>query len=86
MDGDDDWASTANVTLQDTANTPVVGASVAVAGLVGNAMIDEGNSNVTLGEAIADGDGFTEGKGLDIAGDANGTGSDLIVTVFGCIM
>jgi hypothetical protein len=72
--------------LQDTANTPVVGATAAVAGLTGNAMIDEGNSNVTLGKAIADGNGFTAGKGLDIAGNANGTGSDLIVTVFGCIM
>jgi hypothetical protein len=84
VDGATDWATTTTVTLQDTA--AVVGATVAVAGLVGNAMIDEGNSNVTLGEAIADGDGFTAGKGLDIAGDANGTGSDLIVTVFGCIM
>ena len=84
VDGDTKWAATANVTLQDTA--AVVGATVAVAGLIGNAMIDEGNSNVTLGEAIADGDGFTAGKGLDIVGDAIGTGSDLIVTVFGCIM
>ena len=86
VDGDTAWATTANVTLQDTAGTPVVGATVAVAGLAANAMIDEGNTNVTLGEAIADGDGFTEGKGLDIAGNANGTGSNLIVTVFGCIM
>ena len=49
-------------------------------------MIDEGNTNVTLAEPIADGDGFTTAKGLDIVGNANGTGSDLIVTVFGCIM
>lgn len=86
VDGGTAWATTTNVTLQDTANTPVVGATVLVAGLTANAMIDEGDTNVTLGEAIADGDGFTAGKGLDIAGNANGTGSDLIVTVFGCIM
>ena len=84
VDGGTKWETTANVTLQDTA--AVVGATVAVAGLAANAMIDEGDTNVTLGEAIADGDGFTAGKGLDIAGNANGTGSDLIVTVFGCIM
>jgi hypothetical protein len=84
VDGATDWATTATVTLQDTAG--VVGATVLVAGLTGNAMIDEGDTNVTLGKAIADGNGFTAGKGLDIAGNANGTGSDLIVTVFGCIM
>lgn len=86
VDGADDWATTTNVTLQDTADTPVVGLTAAVAGLKGNAMIDEGNTNVTLAAPIADGAGFTTAKGLDIAGNANGTGSDLIVTVFGCIM
>lgn len=84
VDGETDWATTANVTLQDT--EAVVGATAVVAGLVGNAMIDEGDTNVTLAAPVADGDGFTTAKGLDIAGDANGTGSDLIVTVFGCIM
>lgn len=86
VDGETAWATTTSVTLQDTADTPEVGATVAVAGLIANAMIDEGNTNVTLAAPIADGDGFTTAKGLDIAGDANGTGSDLIVTVFGCIM
>ena len=86
VDGAVDWGTTATVTLQDTAGTPVVGLTAAVAGLTGNAMIDEGNTNVTLAAPIADGAGFTAAKGLDIAGNANGTGSDLIVTVFGCIM
>lgn len=86
VDGNTKWEDTGNVTLQDTAGTPVVGATVAVDGLAANATFDEGDTNVTLGEAIADGDGFTAGKGLDIVGNANGTGSDLIVTVFGCIM
>ncbi|HUM85032.1 MAG TPA: hypothetical protein PLN48_14900, partial [Lachnospiraceae bacterium] len=86
VDGETDWATTATVTLQDTATSPVVGATVAVAGLTANAMIDEGNTNVTLAAPIADGAGFTAAKGLDIVGNANGTGSDLIVTVFGCIM
>lgn len=86
VDGATNWATTTTVTLQDTAGTPMVGATVLVAGLTGDAMIDEGDTNVTLGEAIADGKGFTAGNGLDIVGDANGTGSDLIVTVFGCIM
>lgn len=86
VDGGTNWATTSAVTLQDTAASPVVGATVAVAGLTGNAMIDEGNSNVTLAAPVADGVGFTTGKGLDIAGNANGTGSNLLVTVFGCIM
>lgn len=86
VDGGVNWGTTATVTLQDTAASPVVGATVAVAGLVANAMIDEGNTNVTLAAPVADGAGFTTAKGLDIAGNANGTGSNLIVTVFGCIM
>lgn len=86
VDGAVNWGTTATVTLQDTAASPVVGLTAAVAGLTANAMIDEGDTNVTLAAPIADGAGFTAAKGLDIAGNANGTGSDLIVTVFGCIM
>lgn len=86
VDGAVNWGTTATVTLQDTAGSPVVGLTAAVAGLTANAMIDEGDTNVTLAAPIADGAGFTAAKGLDIAGNANGTGSDLIVTVFGCIM
>ena len=44
VDGDTEWATTANVTLQDTAEIPVVGATVAVAGLAANAMFDEGDT------------------------------------------
>lgn len=85
VDGENAWAGTTNVTLQDT--DAVVGATVAVAGLTDDATFDEGDAKVALGEAIADGVGFTAGKGLVIVGDVNGTaGSDLIVTVFGCIM
>ena len=75
VDGAVNWGTTATVTLQDTAGSPVVGLTAAVAGLTANAMIDEGNSNVTLAAPIADGAGFTTAKGLDIAGNANGTGS-----------
>jgi len=86
VDGATEWETTATVTLQDTADTPVVGATADVAGLTANAMIDEGDTNVTLAAPVADGDGFTAAKGLDIAGNDDGTGSDLIVTVFGCVM
>lgn len=86
VDGATAWGTTATVTVQDTAVSPVVGATVAVAGLTANAMIDEGNTNVTLAAPIADGAGFTTAKGIDIAANANGTGSNLLVTVFGCIM
>ena len=86
VDGATAWGTTATVTVQDTAASPVVGATVAVAGLTANAMIDEGNTNVTLAAPVADGAGFTTAKGIDIAANANGTGSNLLVTVFGCIM
>ena len=73
VDGAVDWATTATVTLQDTADTPVVGLTAAVAGLKANAMIDEGNSNV-LWRPLSRTAQIHSGKGLDIAGNANGTG------------
>ena len=84
VDGGVDWATTATVSLQDTAGSPVVGCTVATSALTGNAMVQL--ADAALFAPIADGAGFTTAKGLDIVGDANGTGSNLLVTVFGCIM
>jgi hypothetical protein len=85
VDGGTNWATTANVFLQDTAASPVVGITAAVAALTANAMVQIGSTNITLAAPVADGAGFTTAKGLNIAGNANGTGSNLIVTIFGCI-
>jgi hypothetical protein len=74
------------VTIQDDAGTPVIGVTIAAAGLIGNAFIDLSEANTTVGDAVALGTGFTAEKGLDVAGDAAfGAGSDLEVTVFGYI-
>ena len=85
VDGATKWATTATVALQDTAASPVAGATIAVAGLTANAQLMIPDTNITLAAPIADGAGFTTAKGLDIVADANGTGSDLIVTIFGYI-
>lgn len=84
VDGGTNWGTTATISVQDTAASPVVGCTVATSALTGNAMVQL--SDATLLAPIADGAGFTTAKGIDIVGDANGTGSNLLVTVFGCIM
>jgi len=74
------------VKIQDTADTPVVGATVAKAGLTANACLTFGSSNVTLGDSVALGSGFTAAKGVDVVADAVfAAGSDLVVTIFGYI-
>ena len=50
--------------------------------LTNAARVVPGTANVTLEDAFAKGSGGTPGKGLQLKGDANGTGSDLIVTVW----
>ena len=74
------------VKVQDTADTPVVGATIAKAGLTANACLTLGSSNVTIGDPVALGTGFTAEKGIDVVADAVfAAGSDLEVTIFGYI-
>lgn len=73
------WGTTTKVTLQDA--EAVVGAEFDASDLEANATLTLADATVT--PALA---GFTEGKDLVIAGDAAGTGSDLIVTVIGYIV
>lgn len=86
VDGAVNWGTTATITLQDTAASPVAGATFDASKLVANSMHQLASSDFTLLAPIADGAGFTAAKGLDVVGNANGTGSNLLVTVFGCIM
>jgi hypothetical protein len=89
VDGATDWtdATATIVTIQDTAGTPVVGATFAKAQMVGNAVLDLTATGVTLGDAIVVGDGFTAAKGLQLVGDGDfTTGSDFVVTVSGYII
>lgn len=77
------WATTATVTIQDSA--AVAGVTFAVAGLTANAILFPGTANITYGSAYSQGTGFTLGKGMQIVGNANGTGSNLVVTITGII-
>jgi len=77
------WATTATVVVEDTAG--VDGVTYAVAGMTANALLGLTSANVTVAAPVSTGVGFTTAKGLQIAGNANGTGSDFIVTVTGFI-
>jgi len=74
------------VKIQDTADTPIVGVTMAKAQLTGNAVLGLLSTGVTLAAPVSTGVGFTAAKGLDIVADAIfGAGSDLVVTVTGYI-
>ena len=85
VNGATPWATTTTVKLQDTNGTPVVFSTMAVAALSANAEVRPGSANVTSGSAYALGSGGTAANGITIAGDAAGTGSDLVVTAWGYI-
>lgn len=79
------WATTATVKVQDTNGTPVDFITVAVAAMTANANIFANTTNVTPENAYMRNTGGTASKGLQLKGNANGTGSDFIVTVYGYI-
>jgi len=79
------WATTATVAIQDTAGSPVAGVTYAVAGMTANATLYLNTANVTVAAPVSQGAGFTAAKGISLKGNANGTGSDFIVTVTGFI-
>lgn len=81
VDGATEWATATKVSIKDSAD--VEGASFAVSDLIANANLTI--ADATLLDPVAQGAGFTAAKGLEIVADANGTGSNLIVTVFGYI-
>jgi hypothetical protein len=85
VDGGTNWATTATVKIQDTNGTPVDFVTMAVAALTGNAVVTTGTTNITAEDAFSEGSGGTAAKGLQLKGNANGTGSDLKVTVWGVI-
>ena len=88
VNGSTAWTDTTAtvVKVQDTADTPVVGATIAKAGLTANACLTLESSNVTIGDPVALGTGFTAEKGIDVVADAVfAAGSDLEVTIFGYI-
>ncbi len=85
VNGATGWGTTATVKIQDTNGTPVDFVTMAVAALTNAARVVPGTANVTLEDAYAAGTGGTAGKGLQVKGNANGTGSNLIVSAWGVI-
>lgn len=79
------WATTATCWIRDTAGTSNNFVTVAVAALTGNAFVADHSANVTQQSPYALGTGTTADLGLEIACDAAGTGSDLVVTVYGVV-
>ena len=85
VNGTTGWGTTATVKLQDTNGTAVDFVTWAVAGMTNQARLVPGSANTTLENAYSLGSGGTAGKGLQLIGDANGTGSDFVVTCWGWI-
>jgi len=83
VSGATNWATTATCTLRDTSAVSFV--VMAVAALTGNAFVGDHSANITQSSAYALNSGGTADKGLEIVCSANGTGSDLVVTIYGVI-
>lgn len=81
VNGGTAWGTTATVALQDSSAVSFF--SIAVAALTANAELRPGSANITAGNAYVLGQGGTVNKGLQVVGNANGTGSNLQVTVHG---
>jgi len=79
------WATTATVSIKDTSGLSTPFITMAVAALTGNAFVADGSANITQNDAYALNQGSTADKGLVIVGDANGTGSNVVVTIYGVI-
>ena len=88
VNGATNWATTANIKIQDTNSSAVdfITTTVNAATTNGNVVSFLGsNSNVAAGAGMVPTPGGTLGKGLQVKADANGTGSDYVVTVWGII-
>jgi len=73
----------ANVKIQDKAGVDLM--TDLIADLLANAVVMQDGANVTKEAAWIAGAGATAGRGLQVVADAAGTGSDLIVQVWGVI-
>jgi hypothetical protein len=82
VDGATAWATTATVVVKTIEDTPAAIATVAVAELTGNTVVQD-VADMTLTKLFVN--GLPAGAGMQVVGNANGTGSDLIVNVWGTI-
>lgn len=79
------WATTASCAVKDTSGAATPFVTMLVAALTGNAFLADHSSNVTQEASYARNLGTAAGKGLVLVCDADGTGSDLVVTVYGVV-
>lgn len=80
------WATTTEVKIQDKAGSPNDFVTIAVAALAANATVFPSSADVTLENPMALGTGGSDGKGLQIVGDANGTGSNIVISAWGVLV
>lgn len=85
VNGSTEWGTATKVTLQDSNGAPVEFFELAAASLIANAELRPGSEGVTAGAAYLLGTGGTTAKGLELVADDDGTGSNLVVTVWGFI-
>ena len=84
VDGETAWTDGTGtiVKIQDTAD--MVGLTYAKEQLTDSAVLVLGSTGVTIGDAVAEGSGFTAAKGLDIIADANfAAGDNIKITIYG---
>lgn len=79
------WATTATCAIKDSSGLAVPFVTVPVAAMTGNAFVSDNSAGVTQSAAYSLNQGGSATRGLVLVCDANGTGSDLVVTVFGAI-
>lgn len=80
VNGTTAWGTTATVKIQDKNSSAVDFVTFAVAGMTSQARLVPGSANTTLENAYSLGTGGTTAKGLQLKGDANGTGDNFVVT------
>lgn len=77
------WATVATCTVEDSAGVDLL--TIPVASLTGNALLTDASGSVTVASAMALGSGTTTAKGLRVVCDVNGTGSDIVFSVWGTV-
>lgn len=77
------WATVTACVVEDSAGVDLL--TLPVAALTGNVLLTDASGAVTVDSPFALGSGTTAAKGLRVACDANGTGSDLVVSTWGMI-
>lgn len=85
VNGATPWATTANCWIEDTGGTANFFVTMAVAALTANAFVGDWSANVTQQAPYSRNVGGTSDLGIEIACNANGTGSSLVVTIYGVI-